>query len=496
MAEDKVKEQMEKIKAIRKQLVSLLDGEKVEEEDLIQAMHQICPDRSPEELKRACRKMQAGIRQGAAEVKYYKEMGDVDILLQDKIEECTKNMTTAQKKGFLMSLYQIMHKDLEYADMTGEMARFLAELPEEDLKEGLYQILYGETCILAVREMTQFLKAAEEELTEEAFSERRQPEAEVAGAGVENAEGQPIQPANAQSAEEQAERVQAERTQAESRQMESEEIEAEEFEAEQTEGTHAEARQMESEEIEAEEFEAEQTEGTHAEAGQTESDLTGAAQAESAESEAAQAESDQTEEAQTVNWTKEEHWLVTAASIYIASANGTIHSQLALFPEVIGQDVGAQAQAADEIARVSDEDAATSETVLETIMLVVEILVMLILFYACGFGIIEFSELLYTFLMGETVSTPLLVLFSVGACIIGTGAATAAVFGAAAAMEKMQTFAEEKALPKAREVYRNIREKMKNRKEEEQMKNTDYDEYDQVCEELWDSDDEEPLWEI
>ncbi|MDY3917577.1 MAG: hypothetical protein SOZ59_01070 [Candidatus Limivivens sp.] len=366
MAEEKENGQIEKIKAIRKQLVSLLSEEEMKEEELIQALQQICPDKSTEELTRACGKMKAGIRNGAAEVRYYTEMGDVDALLQDKIQECTQNMSTAQKKGFLMSLYQILHKDLEYADMTGEMARFLAELPEEEMKEGLYQILYGEACILAVKEMNQFLKAAEEELSGE-------------------------------------------------------------------------------------------------------------------------------EPAGNEKWSKEDQWLVTAASIYAASVSGEADGQLALYPEVIGQDVGAQGQAVTEISKASEEGA---ESVLETIMLVVEILVLLILFYACGFGMIAFAELLYNFLIGEAVSTPMMVLFSLGACVVGTGFATAAVYGAAAALDKLQVFTEEKAVPKARKIFRNIREKLKNRKAEEAEKETPGEEFEEEENWQYENEEREPLWEI
>ena len=127
MSEDKISSQMERILEIRRQLEALLPKEGLDREELIKALGQICPGKSAGELAHACEKMEQGIRNGSAELKYYMEVKDLDVLLEDKLKECTAQLTDAQKRGFLMSLYQIFHKDLEYADLSGEMARFLAE---------------------------------------------------------------------------------------------------------------------------------------------------------------------------------------------------------------------------------------------------------------------------------------------------------------------------------------------------------------------------------
>ncbi|MEI3198873.1 MAG: hypothetical protein V8S12_00170 [Lachnospiraceae bacterium] len=168
MSEDKISSQMERILEIRRRWRRLLQRKDWTEE-LIKALGRICPGKSAGELAHACEKMEQGIRNGSAELKYYMEVKDLDVLLEDKLKECTAQLTDAQKRGFLISLYQIFHKDLEYADLSGEMARFLAEMPEEDLQEGLHELLKGEAAILASREMEQFLKAAQESLTEEEF---------------------------------------------------------------------------------------------------------------------------------------------------------------------------------------------------------------------------------------------------------------------------------------------------------------------------------------
>lgn len=136
MSEDKISSQMERILEIRRQLEALLPKEGLDREELIKALDRYVLEKAQESWLMPAEKMEQGIRNGSAELKYYMEVKDLDVLLEDKLKECTAQLTDAQKRGFLMSLYQIFHKDLEYADLSGEMARFLAEMPEEDLPGG------------------------------------------------------------------------------------------------------------------------------------------------------------------------------------------------------------------------------------------------------------------------------------------------------------------------------------------------------------------------
>ena len=170
MSEDKISSQMERLLEIRRQLEALLPKEGLDREELIKALGQICPGKSAGELAHACEKMEQGIRNGSAELKYYMEVKDLDVLLEDKLKECTAQLTDAQKRGFLMKLsVPDFPQRSGVCGFSGEMARFLAEMPEEDLQEGLHELLKGEAAILASREMEQFLKAAQESLIEEEF---------------------------------------------------------------------------------------------------------------------------------------------------------------------------------------------------------------------------------------------------------------------------------------------------------------------------------------
>lgn len=386
MSEDKISSQMERILEIRRQLEALLPKEGLDREELIKALGQICPGKSAGELAHACEKMEQGIRNGSAELKYYMEVKDLDVLLEDKLKECTAQLTDAQKRGFLMSLYQIFHKDLEYADLSGEMARFLAEMPEEDLQEGLHELLKGEAAILASREMEQFLKAAQESLTEEEF-----------------------QPS-----------------------------------------------------------------------GQR---------------------------------TQEEEWLLTAASIYAGSVNGESDAGLALYPEMIGKNVGAQGQAVTAVACLGEER--TAETV-EMILLVLEILAIVVVFYASCFGVAAFAEVLYNFLIAESASEALMVLYGIGLAVLGTAGTFGAVWGVSQAFEKLEEFAEQTAVPRAHAVFRRIKEQVnktrkakaqkaaeKTREQKEKQNAGSAREKQEkileqeILEENWDLDEEDPVvWEI
>ena len=374
MSEDKISSQMERILEIRRQLEALLPKEGLDREELIKALGQICPGKSAGELAHACEKMEQGIRNGSAELKYYMEVKDLDVLLEDKLKECTAQLTDAQKRGFLMSLYQIFHKDLEYADLSGEMARFLAEMPEEDLQEGLHELLKGEAAILASREM------------EEEF-----------------------QPS-----------------------------------------------------------------------GQR---------------------------------TQEEEWLLTAASIYAGSVNGESDAGLALYPETIGKNVGAQGQAVTAVACLGEER--TAETV-EMILQVLEILAIVVVFYASCFGVAAFAEVLYNFLIAESASEALMVLYGIGLAVLGTAGTFGAVWGVSQAFEKLEEFAEQTAVPRAHAVFRRIKEQVnktrkakaqkaaeKTREQKEKQNAGSAREKQEkileqeILEENWDLDEEDPVvWEI
>lgn len=352
--------QMEKIQAVRNQLESLLNPEEeLCDETLTGALAQICPDRTEEELAHACARMKRGIKTGEAEMKYYAELGDVDCLIHQKVDELTADMTEAQKKGFYMSLYQVFHKDLDYADMSGEMARFLAEMPEEELKEGLWQLLGGEAGILAVRQMRCFMDEAGENLSPEMLAEGWKKEAEP------------------------------------------------------------------SEES-----------------------------------------SDPEEAGSKKEWTREEQWLLNAASIYAASVLGEITGQLALYPELIGKMAGAEKQAAEEISNRKED----SQDWMEIILLVFEILVLMVLAALCGIGIIWTADLLGGVWATGLITVPAMVLLGVSVCFMETACSIGVIWGVAAAFDKFQEFAEETAVPKVRAVYRELKEKLEKNHERRVMK--------------------------